>query len=41
MLPMLQECQLNNPEIEFGQIQDSLLVSPKQHGRLEHEQFLH
>ena len=31
-LPMLQECQLNNPAIEFGQIQDSLLLSPKQHG---------
>ena len=29
MLPMLQECQLNNPEIEFGQIQDSLLMSSK------------
>ena len=27
MLPMLQECQLNNLEIEFDQIQDSLLMS--------------
>ena len=41
MLLRKQECQLDNPAIKSGQIQDSLLVSLKQHGRLKHEQFLY
>ena len=32
---MFQRCQLSNPAIEPGQIQDSLLVSPKQRGQLK------